>query len=271
MAETVPLLDRPDRRLLLVGRGGGLTSTIGREALNLTGLEIRKNVLIVPSAAQTQEQYTKAVSEASVVFAGLGTAVSVLHAFGKEPSGEQIADELGKAHIVWGIGGDSSKAKDLYDRTGFGAALRDSRDTVISGGSAGMVLQAEKAMSWSTPVGKPEENAFIPVDGLGFVRATVSPHLDYIEAEDGLTLPRSYYFEQFLGDPQYTHHNPAIGVDDAAALAIHGDTYRVLHQDEADPSVGVTVFHRQQSAIHPVSFTSSASRDYAPIDDLLAA
>ncbi len=251
----------------MVGRGGGLTRAIGQEVLALTGVEAKKNVLIVPSPASTPQNYDKAVADATGVFKGeLGARVSVLHKFGEDPSPEQIANELGDAHAVWVTGGRSQLAEEIFRRSGFGQALVDSRGKVISGGSAGMVMQARKAMSWSTPPGRPEDNAFLPVDGLGIVDATVSPHLDFVEKDDGLTEPRSAYFGPFLLDPKNEAGDLGIGVDDAAALAINGQEFRVLTQDGAEPGSGVSVFHRQESGFQEVDFVPRAS--YAPLEQL---
>ncbi len=274
--ERVTLLDKPDRKLVMVGRGLGLSETIGREILALAGTEGKPNVLIVPSPASTQKKHDKSVADAAVTFSRLGASTDTLHAFSELPSAEQIADKLGAAHAAWIIGGNSQIAMDIFKTSGFDQALVDSEHKVISGGSAGMVVQTKESMSWYTPVGKPEDNAMVGIDGLGIARITGSPHLDYIERDDGLTLPRSDYFRKFITDPEQSAMGreanpalPAIGVDDAAALVINGDTYRVLRQDNAAENVGVTAYFKHGQEITEVNHRPDLT--YAPISWLINA
>lgn len=261
-------IDRPDRKLLAVGRGEDLTRGVAAEALQLAGIMEpgRFNVLVVPTPASTQKSYDKYVSNAVDIFGNvLGGDITILHGPQQNPSREQYLDGLGNADIIWTTGGSSVNAKRSFDETGFGEALVESQGKVIAGGSAGAVLQATEAMSWYTPVGEPEKNAFVPVDGLGLIDVTLSPHLDYVETSDGLTLPRSHYFGPFLENNDVTM--PGLGIDDAAAIAFADGKYRILAQDNATSEAGISMYHRNtENGLSVVRHMPSP--DYLPINQL---
>jgi peptidase E len=160
------LLDRPDRKLLFVGRGFNLSKPIGRQALDLTGLERPKNVLVIPSPANNPKAYKRYIGEPRKVFGELGAKVKVLHGNPtsktfKDPSAEQIANMVGEADVLWISGGNTTQARELFERTGLGKELLDSTEKVISGGSAGALLQAKQGFSWYTPEHHPELNEWV--------------------------------------------------------------------------------------------------------------
>ncbi|HMT19528.1 MAG TPA: Type 1 glutamine amidotransferase-like domain-containing protein [Candidatus Saccharibacteria bacterium] len=274
-----PLLDRPDRKLLLVGRGGGLGERIGREALELSGLERPKNVLIIPSAANNAKAYRRYTEEPNEVFRSLGAKVKVLHGNPnsktfEDPSAERIANMVGEADVIWMSGGNTTQARNLFDRTGLGQALVDSEGKVISGGSAGTLLQANEGISWYTPEGKPEENQWVIERGMGMFKPIVGVHHDYIENEPWnggmLDTPRSIHHEAYLEErlTQPGSHDLGVGIDDASALAISDGTFRVVNAEDASPGVGVTSYRRRDSGLIEARFNPQTTQNYLPLDQL---
>lgn len=240
------LLTYPERKFVLAGRGLGFGSIIGTEILELTGVE-KPHVLVIASPASTEENHKKYTDGATATFIALGASVTSLHKFNEDPTPTQIQHEIGNASAIWVTGGNTSKALKAFADTGVGDALKNAPEKVISGGSAGALIQAHTGFSWLTPVGKPQENRFVTTQGLGFVNATISVHNDRVEAKDGLTEPRGSYFRPFLRiDPSLPQ--PGIGIDDAAALVFDGNLFRVLAA-EGNESSGVTAYVHLESGL----------------------
>ena len=281
--ETAPqnseaLLDYPDRRLLLVGRGS-LGEAIGHGALDLTGLERPKNVLVIPSPAPNAKDYKRYIEEPREAFKG-NAKVKILHGNPnsktfKDPSPEQIANMVGEADVVWISGGNTTQAREIFERTGLGQAILDSEGKVIAGGSAGALLQARQGHSWYTPEGHPEQNNWVTEHGLGMLNATVGVHNDYVENEqwgDGkLDQPRSHYFAPYLQDQWNTNPNApqlGIGIDDESAIAVTNDGFRVINADGANPDRGVTSYHPTESGLYVARFTPASTPDFVPVSHL---
>lgn len=276
-----PLLDRPDRKLLLAGRGGSLGDAIGRTVLDISGLERPKNVLIIPSAANNPDAYLEYVSNATEVFRRLGANVHVLHGDPtavnfKDPSKEQIDNMVGEADVLWMSGGNTQDAQKLFNRTGLGKAIVDSRDNVISGGSFGGIIPARQSFSWSTPEGRPDLNDWKTVHGLNIVNAIVGVHNDYIENEPWrggvIDKPRSHYFEPYLvkqlARPASQTPDLGIGIDDRSAIAIADGAFRVINAEDAEPNDGVTTYRLRDSGLIEARFTPANTQHYVPLDHL---
>ncbi len=274
-----PLLDRPDRRLLMVGRGFDLGPTIGREALDMTGIERPKNVLVIPSSANNAKAYRRYIEEPRLVFGALGAKVKVLHGNPtsktfKDPSVDQIANMVGEADVLWMSGGNTTQARQLFERTGLGNALLDSKGKVISGGSAGALLQARQGFSWYTPEKHPELNDWVTETGMGMFNGIVGVHNDYVEGErwgDGvLDQPRSHYFKPYLEEQLILEDTPnlGIGIDDESAIAISDGTFRVVNAEGAKSSVGVTSYQLRESGLIEARFTPKSTKNYVDLDRL---
>lgn len=274
------LVSNPESRLLLVGRGFSLGPAIGREALSLTGLERPKNVLVIPSSANNAQAYSRYIGEPREVFGALGAKVKVLHGNPtsktfKDPSAEQITNMVGEADVIWMSGGNTTQARELFERTGLGQELLDSEGKVISGGSAGALLQAKQGFSWYTPEGHPEQNDWVTEHGTGMLNAIVGVHNDYVEnepwREGTIDKPRSHYFKPYLVD-QWAQGNPdipelGIGIDDESAIAIADGSFRVVNADGVRPDRGVTSYHMRDSGLVEARFLPTPA--YIPTSQLV--
>jgi len=257
------ILENPEMRVILAGKGDvGLI--IGHEALQLSGVE-KPNVLIIASASNTQAKFDRYVGNSMDVFEKqLGAKTNTMHEFGQTPTIAEIEDKIGSANVVWIPGGRAQHAKQIFDETGIGAELiKASKDTVLSGGSAGTMLLAEHGMSYSTPIGGPNE--FIGFDGYPIARLTVSPHNDYVEPEDGNTEPRSEHFKDFIKKNGLYRPTPCIGIDHEAGLSLTGDGFKVIANDGKNNS-GVTAFRDSNTGIYEARFTPTS--DYVPVAQL---
>ncbi len=275
------LLDRPDRKLLLVGRGFNLSKPIGQQALDLTGVERPKNVLVIPSPANNPKAYKRYIGEPRKVFGELGAKVKVLHGNPtsktfKDPSAEQIANMVGEADVLWISGGNTTQARELFERTGLGKEILGSQGKVISGGSAGALLQAKQGFSWYTPENHPELNEWVTEHGTGMLNAIVNVHGDYIEYEPWhggiIDQPRYHYFEPYLME-QWTQGNPdipelGIGIDDESAIAFAEGGFRVVNGEGTNPDRGVTSYHTRDSGLVEARFTPATTQNFISLDHL---
>ena len=263
MSSKETVLENPEMRILLAGKGD-VGRAIGAEALSLSGIE-KPKVLIIPSASNTQAKFDGYVGRTTEVFGRqLGASVDVMHGFEQTPSKGEIEDKMGSADVVWIPGGSSQYAKEIFEQTGIGNALVEaSKDTVLGGGSAGTMLLSEHGMSYSTPAGGPNE--FVGFDGYPIARMTVSPHNDYVEPEDGNTLPRSEHFKDFIIKDGLYRPAPWIGIDHEAGLALTRDGFKVIANDGQTNS-GVTAFKNGETGLYEARLMPSA--DYAPVAQL---
>lgn len=230
------LLSHPNMRLFLQGKGK-VTSPIGRGALKFFELD-QPNVLLVTSASYEKEDAIKYAAAGKRVFGKEnGASVSVLHKFGQLPTATQIEHEVGKADMVWFTGGSSQLAMDILKTSGADVALNAAAiEKPFGGGSFGCIAMAKHGMSYYTDDGS---NQYINFDGFGYLDAVVSPHLDFIEPEDGNTLPRSHFFMKFLTKGGLYVPVFGIGVDHEAGLGISATQFQVFGKYKAS---GVTTY-----------------------------
>ncbi len=274
------LLDRPDRRLLLVGRGGNLHEHIAREALTLTELDRPINVLIVPSAANNASAYKKYVQETDKIFSSLGARVTILHDDPtaknfKDPTLENITKMIDSADVIWMCGGNTSQARKILKRTGIAKAIINSRGKVIAGGSAGALEQAgDDAVSFFTPEGHPEQNKWVIEKVMGMFKPILGVHNNFIEnlPWNGSLLdkPRSYYLEQIL---TYLFAQPdspdfAVGIDDQSALSIKNGKFRVVNAEDAGAHVGVTTYRLSKKGLVESHFTPASTKGFISLKRL---
>lgn len=274
---TEALVDDPDRRLVLVGRGLSLSQAIGRGVLELAE---GSKVLLVPSPAPNARDFERYKDEATSVFGNLGARVQTLHGNPsaenfKDPSAEQIANMVGEADALWISGGNTTQARQIFERTGIGQAILDTRGKVIAGGSAGALLQARQGHSWYTPEGHPEQNDWVTERGLGMLNATVGVHNDYVEngqwGDGKIDQQRSHYFAPYLEDQWNTNPNAprlGLGIDDESAIAFADGGFKVINADGANPDRGVTSYHPRPSGLYEARFTPASTPNFVPVSHL---
>jgi peptidase E len=232
MGEIPQLLDIPERKLVLAGRGLNAGEHVGRAILELTGSK-KPQILVIPSPAFTKQDYEAYVADIVKTYGNLGVPskhIDVLHEFGVDPSGVQIEDKLGAADALWITGGNTTQARETFARTGIGEAIRQSRNKVIAGGSAGALLQADGGLSWYTPDGddvNSPRNRFVREKGLGLFLPSVNPHNNNTDKQTGMEHPRSHYLPDFM-DKNPDMARPMIGIDHEAALVIGEGNYSIV-------------------------------------------
>lgn len=274
------VLDRPYRKLVLVGRGSKLSKRIANEILLLTGLKRHIKVLLIPSAANNSRTYKKCIHETTKVFAHLGASVDVLHGDPSavdfhDPTRSRIERMVAKADVLWISGGNTTQARNLFERTGLGRIIKRSRGKVIAGGSAGALELADKdALSFSTPEGHPEENEWVDEHGIGIFKPIVGVHNDFIEhlpwRAGILSKPRSYYHKKLLKKllDRSSRRRFGVCVDDESALIIHNDKFKVVNAEGSSPLAGVTTYRLHEDKLIESHFTPKNTSGYIPLERL---
>ncbi len=161
----------------IVAMGGGERSRAFDESLALSGSE-HPLVLILPTACSTEPSYAKKVPLTVERFTNLGVDVAVLHEYGEHPTKDQLAHELGRASLIYTIGGNTPymlKQLNAFDGVD---ALRTTlhNGTLHSGTSAGALLPFELAHSnvAQRPAEEEWDYAFLPT--LGVVPGVATAH-----------------------------------------------------------------------------------------------
>lgn len=132
----------------IVAIGGGEKTKAVTHALDLTGAE-KPHVLINPSSASTKESYSRKVPMITEYFHELGVSTSVLHDYEMIPSAQRIDHELGRASMIYTLGGNSPYMLRIMRCHGSDLAIRRAIESgvVHAGTSAGALLPFELAHS----------------------------------------------------------------------------------------------------------------------------
>lgn len=162
----------------IVAIGGGEKTAAITHALELTGAE-HPTVLLNPSAASTERSYDKKVAALSTYFGELGVRAAVLHEFGQNPSQDRIQHELGRASLLYTIGGNTPhmiKTMRLHgsDRI-IDEAIRHDK-IVHAGTSAGALLPFELAFSNVSAQPSKEQWEYEYLKTLGILPGVATAH-----------------------------------------------------------------------------------------------
>lgn len=215
---------------LVVCGGGSLRQPFTGEALELSGAA-KPNVLFVPTAQHPRKEYDLYVARATQRFGDQGAFTDVLHAYDQPPSPEELEDKVGKADIIWSLGGYTELMMRFWRQHGFIEQFVQAAQEgkVMGGGSAGMLgwfaVGHSDSRTYTTPHGEPWEYIF--VEGTGLVQATGCPHHD--GQPDNGPDRETDFDRQFIANPDLPE--PGICVSNDAALMIHDGEYRVLVTD----------------------------------------
>jgi dipeptidase E len=166
--------------IVAIGGGSmaeGVTLAIDRHIVGLAGGR-GPRALVIPTASYDAPD-RRAVFH-RVYGRRLGCRTDELLLLGRAPSARRMARAIGRADLVYVLGGNTLKMMRRWRRLGVDRLLRRAhRDgTVLSGLSAGMLCWFEWGHSDSIFYYHPECWDYIRVRGLGLISATGCPHYD---------------------------------------------------------------------------------------------
>lgn len=290
-----PLLDRPDRKLVVRG-DGPVDPYIGKLALTLTGVD-KPNMLIIPSPAPSHKYYKDRVGKMQALYENMGAEVTVLHGYGELPTSEEVRDAFDWADAYDITGGSTIKGVERMTKTGIRRAIKQFIG-VGTGGSAGFNAHFRKSLSWDTPDPEehPEDNEWRDVDGLqydgrGIINAYGSPHADFIEGNfteypgenvykgEVITKPRNFYAERNLNNlwvaGQRSVLPMGLAADNDSSIAFDGrggfmvrNKANAVKHDGTDLPVGVTGWHMGESGL-AVPHLYTPTDTFQPIANLV--
>ena len=134
---------------------------------------------MVPTACSTLVSYNNKVGKINKFFAdAYGVTPVVLHGFEEKPTPTRVAQEIGKASLIYTIGGKTPHMLELLRTWKADIALVEAMRAgkAHSGVSAGALLPFHKIHT--NPEAKPKENEwdFDVLDGLGVLRGVATAH-----------------------------------------------------------------------------------------------
>ncbi len=227
----------------IVAIGGGEKTPAVKHALDLSGAE-QPHVLLNPSAASTQSSYDKKVAMLTESFKELGTNVSVLHEYDASPSQDRIAHELGRASLVYTIGGNSPYMLRTMATHGTDTALiRAIEDGLVHAGtSAGALLPFELAHSNISPTPAEEEWEFAYLKTLGLIPGVATAHADQHDPTPSGLHEKSRYEALLSNFPDSVDLGYAI--ENNAAIAFNDGRSRVI---KSKPQAQAYLIHRDSN------------------------
>lgn len=203
----------------IVAIGGGNKAPIIRE---IKGDLDRPDTLVIPTACSTLAAHERKAPAAMAFFDEMGLTPTLLHEFGEMPSLTRIQHELGRAGLIYVIGGNTPYLLRTLMAHGTADELRRTvaTGTTLAGTSAGALLPF--ALAHTNPAKKPAEEAwdYRFVGAMGMVPAAATAHADQHDAMPNGMRPDSRYDHFVTHFPDTVHDGFAI--DNNAALVIRG-------------------------------------------------
>ncbi|HLI05970.1 MAG TPA: peptidase E [Ktedonobacteraceae bacterium] len=213
-------------------------------------------VLSIPTASYDDKQWSEVFQQ--VYRQRLGCATDVLWLLREQPTQQQIAEKILSADIIWVGGGNTLKMMKRWRKLGVDKLLKQAHDkgTVLSGTSAGSICWFQYGHSDSMSFYGSKQWNYVLVRGLGFINAIHCPHY---HAEH-----REQDFARMLSRRHHGPTLPGIALDNAAALQIHGDRYRL--RTFSPEARGYKAYKKDgkimEEEIEP-------KEEYAPLEELL--
>jgi peptidase E len=162
----------------IIAIGGGDKKPAVQRGLDLS--DGCSRVLIVPTAASTEGAFDRKVPAALEFFEELGAAPAILHRFEETPTKTQIEHEIGRAGLIYTIGGNTpNMLKTMSEHRSDHAieqAIRAGK--VHAGTSAGALLPFKILHSNVAKHPSKEEWDFAYLNGLGIIDAAATAHAD---------------------------------------------------------------------------------------------
>lgn len=236
---------------LVAGGGGHPTKSSAlflEEAFNLSGDE-RPQLLIVPTPKSTSRAHDGIVNALARWCKEKGIQSHTLHRFDYKPSVTRTEDLLGIASVMYVTGGDTLKAVEAWREWGISALLKIAvmrGDTVACGISAGALWLCEKGFSdtdsYRVPEGTPWDYKII--NGLGVLPVIGNPHHNGTHPITGKS--RGEAFAETLARIRPPGLR-GLGIDNAAALMVAGDTATVLNAKDGHD--GIHTYHNDTNGL----------------------
>lgn len=223
-----------NQRIVAIG-GGSLeqrvTWDIDREIVRLTGAR-RPRALFIPTASSDSVEYWGRFE--SVYGQALSCRCDVLHLLATAPSPAQLRRAICAADLIYVGGGNTLKMMRRWRHLGVDRLLATARrrGTVLCGISAGANCWFAQGSSDSMKFYRPDNWDFIRVRGLGFLPGVCCPHYHAERREES--------FARMIRK----HGGVGIAIDDAAALQVDGDRFRVLTSGASGSAWRVVRFRR---------------------------
>ena len=289
MPDKEPLPQIPEQ-LNAIAIGGGKLDTESPDLLDrgieLSGVEGRPNVLMIPTAKGTKSAHESYVDRIGRHFMGVGTDFNVLHPFLLDetkkdsngnmpvnlsllPSEEELAEMFGNADVIFTAGGNTRKMlQDVWEPREIDKLLHQKimEGTPIEGISAGAIKMA-------IPTGHADLSKgwnYDYVEGLGYIPTTSIPHYD-TNTEGGEAREDSSHrmiaerFSQGIKEK-------VIGIDNNAALEItKGGMARAIQGERssiADARKGVFVLEQTEDGLQRVQREPNA--EPIPFEDFVS-
>lgn len=199
----------------IVAIGGGERQEAFRTALEISGNE-KTSVLIIPTACSTEVSYNRKVNLTIDRFKQLGVRdLSVLHKYNTHPTKDQIVHELGRASLIYTIGGNTPHMLTELQAFQGTVPLKETikNGTIHVGTSAGALLPFE--LAHSNPVSKPTEQEwdfkFLPT--LGLIPGVATVHANKHDPIPGGQRPDNRFEALVNNFPENIHIGYAIDND----------------------------------------------------------
>ncbi len=229
-------------------RGG--TAPIDRVLIELSG-KANPNVLFIPTASDDNEGYVEAVESG---YGALGCHVTALRLVTANPDPGEAARAIDAADLIYVGGGNTKAMIARWKELGVDDMLRRfvASGRPVGGVSAGAICWFRLGNSdWPQYEGIPGVTT-APLECLGIVDLVLCPHTRYEPFRMG------DFTEMMKSVP-----GAGVGVDDACAIQVRGDTYRILG---AEPG---SVAHLLYSEDGRVAVTEMVPHeDFRPMSDL---
>lgn len=212
----------------IIAIGGGDRTPAVRRGLELAGEPNR--VLLIPSAASIEMGFNRKVANATRFFNSLGIETDLLHEFGETPTRTRLEHEIGRASIIYTIGGNTPYLIKTLQAHGSDILLKraiERGDVVHTGTSAGALLPFRIAHSNISPRPAEEEWDFEylrpPID---IINAVATAHANQHDPTPEGPRPDTRLEVLMSTFPSDIERGYAI---DNGAAAIFGDNPGIIH------------------------------------------
>lgn len=228
-------MKQPNMNIVAIG-GGTKKAEMLKTAVDMSGDE-NPNVLLVPTASSSREKYTKLTTKAMNSFKDIDVETSLLHDYREAPSPTRIAHEIGRASVIYTIGGNTPIMMRKMRRHGTDSAIATAimMGKVHAGSSAGALLPFEIGQSNVSPNPEHEEWDFEYLKLLGLVPGVLGVHANKRDGTPNGPRPDSRLEALQATFPMNVNRGYAI--DEDAALVINGSAPYSVIRGRSDANV----------------------------------